>query len=161
MNKQYLFSMFVLCFFIWAVLVDNLVLPSDDALHQNNGTYTRYRVKKWDQGGKLDLIKDEILVYAIVNNRERHYYLAHKPYFEATLKNLPEGTPIQIRYKNGFPKIWKKSVYSLNKGGIPFLRFSSAQMLQQQRATWKLSGIMVGVYLFLVGLGFINKPKRK
>lgn len=161
MNARYLFSMFVLCFFIWAVLVDNIVLPSDDALRQENGTYTRYRVKKWDQGGKLDLIKDELLIYAIVGNRERHYYMEYKSYFEATLKNLPVGTPIQVRYKNGFPKVWKKTAFSLNRGGIPFMSYSAAQLVQKQRGIWKLSGIMTGVFLFLVALGFLNKPARK
>ena len=161
MGKRYRVSMFILCFFIWAVLVDNVVLPTDATLRQNNGAFTRYRVKKWDKGGKLDFIKDELLIYAIVNNRERHYYMEYKPYFENTLKNLPEGSPIQVRYKNGFPKVWKKSVYSLNQNGIPFMSYSAAQKLQKQRATWKLTGIMAGIYAGLLVLGFINKPKRR
>ena len=161
MSRQYRFGMFILCFCIWAVVVDNAVLPSDDYLHQANGTYTRYRVKKWDQGGKLDIIPNELLVYVVVKNREQLFYMEHKSYFEATLKNLPAGTPVQVRYHNGLPKVWKKHVYSLNQGGIPIMRYSAAQMLQKQRAIWKFSGIMVGVYLVLLFLGFISKPRRK
>ena len=161
MSRQYRFGMFVLCFCIWAVVVDNVLLPSDDVLHQSNGTYTRYRVKKWDQGGKLDIIPNELMVYVVVKNREKLFYMEHKPYFEAALKNLPAGTPVQVRYHTGFPKVWKKHVYSLNQGGLPIMRYSAAQLLQKQRAIWKFTGIMGGIYLILLVLGFISKPRRK
>ena len=64
--KKYLLGMFVLCFCIWAVVVDNLFLPSEGKLRQDVGVYTRYRVKKWQQGGKLDIIDDELMIYAVV-----------------------------------------------------------------------------------------------
>jgi hypothetical protein len=161
MSRKYRFGMFILCFFIWAVVVDNVVLPSDDSLHQANGSYTRYRVKKWEKGGKFDLIKNELLIYAIVKNREKLFYMEYKPHFKATLENLPAGTPVQMRFHTGFPKVWKKHVYSINEGGIPILRYSAAQMFQKQRAIWKFSGIMAGIYLILLVLGLINKPRRK
>ena len=161
MSKKYGFGMFILCFFVWAVVVDNVLLPGDDRLRQDNGAYTRYRVKKWDQGGKLDIIPDELLIYVIVKNREQLYYMEYKSYFEETLKNLPEGTPVQVRYNKSFPKVWKKHVYSLNESGIPILRYSAAQMLQKQQLIWKFTGIMGGIYLILLILGFINKPRNK
>ena len=56
--KKYLLSMFILCFFVWGVVVDNVVLPSENQLRQDVGSYTRYRVKKWEKGSKLDVIQD-------------------------------------------------------------------------------------------------------
>jgi hypothetical protein len=146
---------------VWVVVVDNAILPADDRLPRDVGTYTRYRVKKWNNGGKLDIIQDELLIYVVVKNREQLYYMEHKPYFEATLKNLPAGTPVQVRYKKGFPKVWKRHLYSMYENGIPIVRYSAAQIFQKQREIWKLSGIMGGVYLIFVVLGFINKPRRK
>lgn len=159
--KKYLLSMFILCFCIWAVVVDNAVLPGGNQLKQDVGSYTRYRVKKWTKGSKLDVIEDELLVYAVVKNREQLYYMEHKSYFEHTLKNLPSGTPVQLRYARRFPKFWKRHLYDLRKGGIPLVRYSSAQLLQKQRAIWKFTGIMAGVYLGLVALGFINKSRER
>ena len=101
------------------------------------------------------------MIYVIVKNREQLYYMEHKSYFENTLKNLPAGTPVQVRYKRGFPKIWKRHLYSLNDNGIPIVRYSAAQIFKKQREIWKFTGIMGGVYLILVVLGLINKPRRK
>ncbi len=159
--KKYLWSVFVLCFFIWAVVVDNVVLPADDQLQQDVGVYTRYRIKKWEKGSKLDLIQDELLIYAIVKNREQLYYMEYKQYFENKLKNLPAGTPVQLRYARRFPKFWKRHIYDLRSEGVPIVRYSAAQLLQKQRGIWKFSGIMGGVFLSLAILGKIGHPRKK
>jgi len=159
--RKYLFSMFILCLFVWAVVVDNAILPSENQLRQDVGSYTRYRVKKWQKGGKLDIIQNELMVYAIVKNREQLYYMEHKSYFENSLKNLPEGTPVQLRYVRRFPKIWKRHLYDLREGGIPIIRYSAAQLHQKQREIWKFSGIMAGVFLILAVVGKIGHPRQK
>ena len=159
--RKYLLSMFVLCFFVWGVVVDNVVLPSEDQLHQDVGSYTRYRVKKWQKGGKLDVIPNELLIYAIVKNREQLYYMEHKSYFENSLKNLPAGTPVQMRYVRRFPKFWKRHIYDLREGGIPIVRYSAAQLFQKQREIWKFTGIMGGIFLVLAAVGMIGQPRRK
>ena len=71
MKKQYMFVMFILCFCVWTVVVDNVILPSDDRLQQDVGQYTRYRVKKWRGDGSLDFMKDELMVYAHVKSHGR------------------------------------------------------------------------------------------
>ncbi|MEN7973818.1 MAG: hypothetical protein ABFR47_08290 [Verrucomicrobiota bacterium] len=159
--KKYLFSMFTLCFFVWAVVVDNVLLPSEDQLRQDVGAYTRYRVKEWQKGGKLDIIPNELMIYAVVKNREQLYYMEHKTYFENALKNLPEGTPVQLRYVRRFPKLWKRHIYDLREAGIPIIRYSSAQLHQKQEEIWKFSGIMGGIFLALAVVGWIGKPRRK
>jgi len=161
MTKKYVFGMFVLCFCVWAVVVDNMILPAEDSLRQDVGQYTRHRVKKWTTSGKYNLIQDELLIYAIVKNREQLYYMECKPHFETTLKKLPRGTPVQMRYCRGFPKLWKKQVYTVRSNGLPVVRYSSVQLVQKQREIWKFTGIMGGVYLFLLVLGRINAPRRK
>jgi len=159
--RKYLLNMFILCFCVWTVVVDNAVLPGGNQLKQDVGTYTRYRVKIWNKGGRLDVIDNELLVYAIVKNREQLYYMEHKSYFENTLKNLPAGTPVQLRYARRFPKFWKRHLYDLREGGIPVVRYSAAQLFQKQRAIWKFTGIMGGVYLVLVALGLVNRSRAK
>jgi len=159
--KKYLLSMFILCFFVWGVVVDNVVLPSEKQLKQDVGSYTRYRVKKWEKGSKLDVIQDELMIYAIVKNREQLYYMEHKTYFENSLKNLPQGTPVQLRYVRRFPKLWKRHLYDLREGGIPIIRYSAAQLFQKQREIWKFTGIMGGVFLILAVLGWIGHPRQK
>ena len=161
MRRQYFITMFCLCLFVWAILVDNAVLPSMDALHQDVGTYTRYRVKEWSKGKKWDFISDELLVYAIVKNREQLYYIEHSPQFEATLKYLPEGTPVQLRYVRSFPKFWKRHLYDIRSSGISIMRYSPGYLIQKQKEIWKYTGIIGGVYLILVILGFINKPRPR
>jgi hypothetical protein len=161
MKKQYMVTVFLLCFLVWAVVIDNAVLPSLKSLKQDVGTYTRYRVKKWDKGGKLDLLKDELLVYAVVKNREQLYYMDYKPHFEQTLKSLAPGTPLQLRYANRFPKFWKRHLYDLRNSGIPVLGYSPGHMITKQKEIWKFTGIMAGAFLFLAVLGFVNKPSWK
>jgi len=153
--------MFLLCFFIWAVVVDNAVLPDMRSLKQDVGQYTRYRVRHWDKGGKFDILGDELLVYAIVKNREQLYYINYKPHFEQILRTLPEGTVLQLRYVNAFPKFWKRQLYDIRSNGVSFMSYSSANLILEQREIWKFTGIMGGVFLGLVVLGFINKPKRR
>ncbi|MEN8255329.1 MAG: hypothetical protein ABFR33_07650 [Verrucomicrobiota bacterium] len=159
--KKYLLGMFILCLFVWAVVVDNVVLPSENQLRQDVGAYTRYRVKKWQKGGKLDIIQDELMIYAIVENREQLYYMEHKTYFENSLKNLPEGTPVQLRYVRRFPKLWKRHIYDLREGGIPIIRYSATVLHQKQEEIWKFTAIMGGVFLALAVVGWIGKPRRK
>lgn len=161
MSKRYLFGMFLLCFFVWAVVVDNVVLPSKNSLKQDVGEFSRYRVKKWSKGSKIDFIKDELMVYAIVKNREQLYYMEYKLHFEQTLKSLPKGTPLQLRYASRVPKFWKRHLYDLRSTGISVLSYSTGHMATKQREIWKFTGIMVGIFLFLAGLGLINKPRTK
>lgn len=161
MKRQYMFGMFLLCFCVWAVVIDNVVLPSLTSLKQDVGQYTRYRVKNWNKGGKLDVIEDELMIYAIVDNREQLYYMEYKPHFEMALKSLPERTPLQLRYDNRVPKFWKRHLYDLRSSGVTILSYSPAHMIQKQREIWKFTGIMVGVYFVLVVLGLINKPRKK
>ncbi len=161
MRKQYLFGMFVLCFFVWAVVVDNVVLPSMNSLSQDVGAYSRYRVKKWGTGGKLDLVQDELLIYAVVKDREQLYYMEHTSNFEATLKYLEPGTPVQLRYTTRFPKFWKRHLYDLRTQGISQLSYSPAQLMIKQQEIWKFTGIMGGIFLVLAVLGLLNKPRKK
>lgn len=161
MKKQYMFLMFILCFCVWTVVVDHMILPSDDRLQQDVGQYTRYRVKEWNKGGKFKVIEDELMIYAIVKNREQLYYMERKSYFENSLKNLPEGTHVQMRYDRRFPKLWKRHVYDIRVNGISVVRYSVPQLVEKQREIWKITGIMGGVYLILVVLGLINKPRTR
>jgi hypothetical protein len=159
--KKYLFTMFLLCFFVWGVVVDNLILPNENKLRQDVGAFTRFRVKKWEKGTRMDIIQDELMIYAIVKNREQLYYMEHKTYFENALKTLPEGTPVQLRYVRRFPKFWKRHIYDLRQGGIPIIRYSSAQLERKQKEIWKFTGIMSGVFLILAALGWVGRPRRK
>jgi len=161
MRRQYFITMFFLCFFVWAIVVDNAVLPSMNALRQDVGSFTRYRVKEWSQGKKWDVVSDELLVYAIVKNREQLYYIERSPQFETTLKYLPEGTPVQLRYVRRFPKFWKRHLYDLRSNGITVMSYSPGYLIQKQKEIWKFTGIMAGIYLILVVLGFINKPRPR
>ena len=113
-------------------------------LRQDVGAYTRCRVKKWQTGRKFDIIPDELMIYAIVKNREQLYYMEYKSYFKSTLDKVPEGTPVQLRYVRRFPKFWKRHLYDLRKGGIPIIRYSAAQLVQKQEEIWKFTGIMGG-----------------
>ena len=159
--KKYLLGMFILCFFVWGVVVDNVLLPSEKHLRQDVGVYTRYRVKKWQKGGKLDIIQNELMIYAVVKNREQLYYMEHKTYFENALKSLPTGTPVQLRYVRRFPKFWKRHIYDLREGGIPIIRYSAAQLYQKQKEIWKFTGIMAGIFLALAVVGWIGHPRQK
>jgi hypothetical protein len=152
---------FLICLFIWTLVVDNLFIPSFNDTVQDNGEYTRYRVKKWDNGKTFGLLKDEIMVYAIVRNRERLYYIQYQPHLEQVFKDLQKGSPVQLRYVKRFPKFWKKNLYDLRVNGLTMARYSAHQIKSKQEDVWKFTGIMGGVYLFLVILGLINKPRRR
>ncbi len=159
--RKYLLGMFILCLFIWAVVIDNAILPSETQLKQDVGQYTRYRVKKWQSGKKFDVIQDELMIYAVVKNREQLYYMEYKSYFKNALENVPAGTPVQLRYVRRFPKFWKRHIYDLREGGIPIVRYSAAQLYQKQKEIWKFSGIMAGIYLILAVVGWIGQPRKK
>jgi hypothetical protein len=138
-----------------------MILPSMDSLKQDVGVYSRYRVKNWEKGRKLDIISDELLVYAYVKGREKLYYMEYTPQFEASLNNLPKGTSVQLRYDQRFPKVWKRHMYDLRQEGIPVVRYSTAQLMMKQKFIRKVTGITGGVYLGLLLVGFICKPKRR
>jgi hypothetical protein len=161
MKKQYMFGMFMLCFFVWIMVVDNVLLPSSEQCRQDVGVYTRYRVKSWAEADKLELLTDELLIYAIVKNREQLYYMDYKPQFETALKNMPEGTPLQLRYVRRFPKFWKRSLYDVRINGVSHLMYSAYALKEKQQAIWNFTGIMAGIYAFLILLGLINKPRPK
>lgn len=162
MKRQYMFVMFLLCFFVWAVVVDNVVIPKTDNLRQLKGTYSRYRIKEWGgELGKLDLLKNELLIYGHIKKREQLFYMEYKPQFKITLDTLEPGTPIDIRYTTGFPKVWKNELYDLRVGGYSVLRYSPGHLMEKQKEILKFSGIMAGAFLFLAALGYLNKPRRK
>lgn len=161
MGAKYYIVMFALTLFVWTILVDNVVLPDKNHLKQDVGAYTRYRVKKWQKGSKLDLVQDELLIYAVVDNREQLYYMEYQPYFETTLKGMPEYMPVQMRYVNSFPKFWKRQVYDIRTEGRSLMSFSSYYLVQKQKEIWKITGIMGGIYGVLVLLGLLNKPARR
>lgn len=158
---KYIFGMFVLCLFVWSVAVDNAVMPKNDKLKQDVGAFSRYRVKEWNKTRKINVLKDQLLIYAIVDNREQLYYMDRYAYLEATLKNIPQGTPVQLRYATRFPKFWKKHVYDIRSYGQSILHYSPAQLIQRQKEINKSAMVMGGAFLVLVVLGFINKPRRR
>ena len=161
MRKQYILISFLLCFFVWAVVVDNVVLPSMRNLKQDVGEFTRYRVKNWKGDSKYNPLHDEILVYAVVKNREQLYYIDYKPHFEMTLKTMAPGTPLQLRHVQRFPKFWKRHLYEVRTSGIPVFGYSPGHLIQQQKEIWKFTGIMVGAFILLAALGLINKPRQR
>jgi hypothetical protein len=161
MGAKYYIVMFALCVCVWTILVDNAVLPDKARLTQDNGIYTRYRVKKWNKGGRLDIVQDELLVYAVVDNREQLYYMDYTPNFEITLKNMPEMMPIQLRYVHRVPKFWKRHLYDIRSEGRSIMAYSSYYLQQKQKEIWKTTGIMGGVYAVLVVLGLLNKPRKR
>jgi len=161
MKKQYVAVVFLLCFFVWAVVIDHAVLPSTNNLRERTGTYSRYTVKEWSQGGKFNLLKDQILIYAHVKDHEEFYYLDYTPYFEQALRNIQPGTRIQLRYAQRFPKVWKKQLYDVKVDGRSVMWFNPAQLKEKQKFVWKFSGIMAGAFALLAVLGMINKPRRK
>ena len=165
MKKQYIMLMFVLCFGVWAIVVDNLVLPSMNKLKSETGTYSRFRVKEWKGADKIDLINDELIVYAHVLARygrahEKMFYMDRNTYFEGALSNLPPGTRIELRYAKSFPKVWKRKVYDIRADGVSIMRASPGQLAEQQKFNWKFTGIMFGAFVVLSALGFINKPQK-
>ena len=119
------------------------------------------RVKEWSKGKKWEFVSDELLVYAIVDNREQLYYIERSPHFETTLKYLPEGTPVQLRHVNRFPKFWKRHMYDLRETGIPIIRYSAYQLAEKQKEIWKFTGIMGGVFAALAVVGWIGHSRRK
>lgn len=161
MRAKYYVIMFALCFCVWTILVDNMVIPSMHSLKQDVGAFSRYRVKTWGKRRNLNkLLNDELLVYAIVDNREKLYYIEYKPNFEYTLKNLPQGTPVQLRYVTRFPKFWKRNLYDLRVDGQSIMGYSSFFLAQKQKEIWKITGVMGGIYLLLVIVGLLNRPRR-
>ena len=161
MKKHYLTVVFLLCFFVWAVVVDNAVLPSMDGLQERTGSYSRYKVREWGKGGKLNPLKDELLVYVYVRNREQFFYIERTPLFEYTLKSLQPGTRVELGYVRRFPKLWKKELYELKLGRMPVIRYSPFQLKKKQAFIWKYTGIMTGVFILLASLGLINKPRTR
>jgi hypothetical protein len=159
-KKEYSFGMFILCFLIWGFVVDQAVLPGNKDMRQNTGTYTRYRVRKLSQGGKLGFLEDQLMIYAVVKNRERIYYMEYMPGFESALKRLPKGTPISILWARRFPKVWKNHIYEIQESRRPILRYSSFHLQEKQAEIWKFTGVIGGVFLILMVLGLINKPAK-
>ena len=159
MTRNYYIGVFFLCFFTWVILVDNAIIPGPNDMRNDPGTYTRYRIKKWSQGGKLDLVPDEILVYAIVHEREQIYYIESRPHFIAALDNLPAGTPVQIRYVRSFPKYWKRQLYDLRVGGGSAVSYSRFYLVEKQREIWKITGIAAGVFVLLAIVGMVSKKR--
>lgn len=161
MKKEFMFLMFALCFAVWVIVVDNVLIPVHDGLLQKRGLYSRYRIKEWKGDGKLDLVKDKIIIYAHSDHAEDFYYLEYKPHFVAALMNLQPGETITLKYSQGFPKVWQRTVYEVERGGLPVLRFSGFELKQKQAFVWKFTGIMGAAFLVLSLLGFLNKPKSK
>jgi len=159
MKKEFMFLMFALCLSVWVIVVDNVFIPGFDHLTQKRGLYSRYRIKEWKGDGKLDLVKDKIIIYAHSDHAEEFYYLEYKPHFVAAMNNLQAGETITLKYSQGFPKIWQRTLYEIEQGGLPVLRYSEVDLNQKQTFIWKFTGIMGGVFLILCLLSFLNKPK--
>lgn len=165
MKKQFSLLMFALCFGVWAIVVDNLVIPPMNKLKSDTGTYSRFRVKEWKGSEKIPLIGDELIVYAHVLKRydrahEQMYYMERNGYFEGMVSSLAPGTRIEIRYAKAFPKVWKKKVYEVRMDGSSIMRYSPAQLGEQQKFNWKFTGIMIGAFVVLSALGCISKPRK-
>lgn len=161
MKKEFVFLMFCLCFCFWVIVVDNLMMPDLRNLNQDNGLYSRYKIRKAIKDGDLDLMKDKILIYAHVKDRERFYYIDHTPFFEATLNKLEPGTRIKLRYTKAFPKFWQKTLYDVQVGEVPVLRYSQATLDERQAFNWIFTGIIGGIFIVLSGLGLVVKPRKK
>lgn len=161
MKNEFVFLMFCLCFCFWVIVVDNVLIPDSEKLGQDTGLYSRYRVRKAIKDGDLDLMKDKILIYAHIKNREQFYYLDHSPYFEAMLNKLEPGTKIQLRYAKSFPKVWQRTLYDVRIDGVPVMRYSSFQLKEKQEFIWKFTGIIGGIFLLLSVLGFVARPRIK
>ena len=157
MSKSYLFNMFILCFCIWAVVVDNVLLPDEKQLKQDIGQFSRYRVKEWNKGRKLDIIDNELLIYVVVKNREQLYYMEHKLNYEAALNYLAPGAPLQVRYNRGFPKFWKRHVYSIRQNGLPVVSYSPAHVRSGAVASIYSSPVDIGRHLAML----INQALKK
>jgi hypothetical protein len=161
MKKQYTLVVFMVCFFVWAVVVDNAILSKMESLQRLSGSFTRYRVKELNRGGKLHLLKDELIIYARIKDREEFFYIERTPYFEATLKNLQPGDPLDLRFSKGFPKVWKRNLYDVRVGGNSILRYSPQHLAEKQKFIWKFTGSIAGAFFLLTILGMINKPRRR
>jgi hypothetical protein len=160
-RREYIFLMFALCFGVWAIVVDVLIIPPTNSLLSDRGQFSRYRVKEWKGDGKIDILKDKILVYAYIKGNEKFYYIDRTGYFEAALKNIEQGATVELRYSKSFPKVWQRSLQEVRVDGVPVLRYSGAYLIEKQKFIWKFSGIMIGMFLLLSALGSINKPRRK
>lgn len=161
MKKEFVFLMFCLCFCFWAIVIDNLVVPDMQALNQETGLYSRYKIRKAIKDGDLDLMKDKILIYAHVKDREQFYYIDHTPYFEVTLRQLEPGTPMTLRFTKAFPKMWQKTLYDVQVNGLPVMRYSQTILEERQAFNWKFTGIVGGIFIILSALGFVARPRKK
>jgi hypothetical protein len=161
MTKQYVLGLFIVFFITWAFVVDNLVLPSFGQMKSDAGVYTRYRVKQWNKPGKSGPLEDELLIYAVVKNRENLYYIDKRLGFEERLKGLEEGTAIQLGYVSRFPKPWKRKLYDLRVGGSSLIGYGPQQLKEKQKEIWKFTGIMGGAYFVVLFVGLIKKPRRQ
>lgn len=161
MKLVYIFILFSLCFILWAVVVDNLIIPESTKLHSEFGKFSRYRIKTRKVDGQRDFMKDQLIVYAHTKGRERFYYMDRIGYFELALKSIEPGSQVEMRYSRAFPKIWQRSLYEVRKDGLPVARYGSAYLIEKKKFTWKFSGIMLGAFCLLSSLGFLRKPGRK
>lgn len=160
MKKEFVFLVFALCFAVWAVVVDNFVVPGRADLKTRRMQFSRCRVKEWRGDGKWDLVKDRIIIYGHADQAEEFFYLEHQPHFEQLLKNLEPGTAVRIGYAQSFPKVWQRTVYEVEVDGMPIVRYSGEQLKARQVFVWKFTGIICGVFVLFSALGFLNKPRR-
>ena len=158
MTKKYVFGMLAFFFLAWAVIVDNAVLPHQDRLKQDVGIYSRYRVSKQAKSGPL---KDELIIYAVVQNKQQLYYMDYTPQSEWALESLEQGVPVQLRYANGFPKVWKPYLYEVHSQGVPVVSYSSFDRAARQKEVWKVTGMIGGAFIILFLVGLIKKPKKR
>lgn len=159
MKKEFIFLMFAVCFALWVIVVDNMILPKKENLRQKRALFSRYRVKEWRGDGKLNLVKDKIVIYAHLDNAEEFYYLEYKPQYEAALKMIEPGATINLRYSKRFPKLWQRTVYRVDRGGLPVLITTDRDLKQRQMFIWKFTAAMGGLFILLSFLGFLNKPR--
>ncbi len=161
MTKRYVFGMLFVFFVVWVVVVDCQVIPSPAQLKQNEGLFQGYTIRKQPKLAKALPLEDEILLHAVVDGREQFYYLDSLPGFELLLKGLSQGTPIQLRYAGGFPKVWKRKIYEIRVEGKRRIGYTPKQLAEKQKELWLFTGIWMVAFVVIFCVGLIKKPKPR
>lgn len=162
MRKRTVFSLFVVCCVLWAVIVDNVVLPSSGQLVKEEAHFTRYTFKRISHPTREEPFKDELVIHAVVEGyKELLYYIDNRPGFEARLNQIEAATPVELYYANRFPKIWKRKLYEMRINDQLIVGFSPVQLEAMQKRVWILTGGMGVIYLVLMLFGAIVLRPRK
>ncbi|MDF7825108.1 hypothetical protein P4B35_13880 [Pontiellaceae bacterium B12227] len=161
MKKSVLLLMFILCFGVWAIVVDNLIVPSPHMLEVEKGRFAEFTVKERKFDGRVDLLKDKLLIAAEVEGKNRYFMLDRTGMFETALRLIPEGTEIELRYSRSFPKFWQRTLYEIRVIGFPVISYTDDYLKQEQAFIYKFTGAIGGLFLLLCYLGLMKKNRRK